>query len=102
MKPISDAAINAAMQRLGIDTKAELTGHGWRALLRTFGHERLGMRPEVIETHIAHKAPDASRLGNAYARMRFIDERRKMMQQWSDYLDQLRAGFVAPQHGQGA
>lgn len=98
MKPISDAAINAAMQRLGIDTKAELTGHGWRALLRTFGHERLGMRPEVIETHIAHKAPDASRLGNAYARMRFIDERRKMMQQWSDYLDQLRAGLVAPQH----
>ncbi len=92
LKPLSDAAINAAMRRIGIDTQAELTGHGWRALLRTFGHERLGMKPEVIETHIAHKAPDASRLGNAYARMRFIDERRAMMQQWADYLDQLKAG----------
>ncbi len=92
LKPISDAAINAAMRRLGVDTQAELTGHGWRALLRTFGHERLGMKPEVIETHIAHKAPDASGLGNAYARMRFIEERRRMMQQWADYLDQLKAG----------
>lgn len=92
MKPISDAAINAAMRRLGINTQEELTGHGWRALLRTFGHERLGMKPEVIETHIAHKAPDASRLGNAYARMRFIDERRDMMQQWADYLHHLKAG----------
>ena len=92
LKPISDAAINAAMRRLGIDTQNELTGHGWRALLRTFGHERLGMKPEVIETHIAHKAPDASGLGNAYARMRFIDERRTMMQQWADFLDEIKAG----------
>ncbi len=92
LKPISDAAINAAMRRLGIDTQTELTGHGWRALLRTFGHERLGMKPEVIETHIAHKAPDASGLGNAYARMRFIDERRTMMQRWADFLDEIKAG----------
>ncbi len=92
LKPISEAAINASMRRLGVDTQDELTGHGWRALLRTFGHERLGMKPEVIETHIAHKAPDASGLGNAYARMRFLDERRAMMQRWSDYLDQLKAG----------
>ena len=92
MKAMSNAAINAAMRRVGIDTRDELTGHGWRALLRTFGHERLGMKPEVIETHIAHKSPDASRLGNAYARMKFIDERRAMMQQWADYLDQIKAG----------
>ncbi|WP_287865006.1 integrase arm-type DNA-binding domain-containing protein [Achromobacter sp.] len=92
LKPLSDAAINAAMRRLGIDTQSELTGHGWRALLRTFGHERLGMKPEVIETHIAHKAPDMSGLGNAYARMRFLDERRQMMQRWADYLDQIKAG----------
>ncbi len=103
LKPISDAAINAAMRRLGVDTKDELTGHGWRALLRTFGHERLAMKPEVIETHIAHKAPDSSGLGNAYARMKFIDERRRMMQQWADYLDQLKAGAkVVPMGGVAA
>ena len=89
---MSDAAINAAYRRLGIDTKNELTGHGWRALLRTFGHERLGLKPEVIETHIAHKPPDTSGLGNAYARMKFMDERRLMMQAWADYLDKLRSG----------
>jgi integrase len=92
LKPISDAAINAARRRLGVDTQVELTGHGWRALLRTLGHERLGLKPEVLEVHIAHRAPDASGLNNAYARMKFIDERRQMMQAWSDYLDKLKAG----------
>lgn len=92
MKAISDAAINASMRRLGINTQEDLTGHGWRALLRTFGHERLKLKPEVIETQLAHKAPDSSGLGGAYARMLFIDDRRAMMQQWADYLDKLKTG----------
>lgn len=90
MRPMSDMAINAALRRLGVDTRAELTGHGWRAVARTFLHERLGYRPEVIEMQLAHAVPDT--LGRAYNRTRFADERKAMMQAWADYLDKLKAG----------
>ena len=89
-RPMSDAAINAAYRRLGIDTATELTGHGWRAVARTLLHERLGFAAEVIEHQLAHSVPDS--LGRAYNRTRFIDDRRRMMQAWGDYLDALRAG----------
>lgn len=88
-RPLSDAAINAALRRLGIDTRAELTGHGWRAVARTMLHERLGFAADVIEAQLAHRVPDA--LGRAYNRTRFLDQRRQMMQQWADFLDGLRA-----------
>lgn len=89
-RPMSDAAINAAMRRLGIDTQTELTGHGFRAMARTILHERLNFLPEVIEVQLAHKAPGP--LGAAYARAKFIDQRKMMMQAWADYLDKLKAG----------
>ncbi len=85
---MSDAAINAAYRRLGIDTRNELTGHGWRACARTLLHEQLGYVPEVIEHQLAHTVPDA--LGRAYNRTRFLEERKKMMQAWADHLDELR------------
>jgi integrase len=89
-KPMSGAAINAALRRMGFDTKTEITGHGFRAMARTILHEQLRFPSEVIEHQLAHKVPDA--LGTAYNRTRFIDDRVKMMQQWADYLDNLKAG----------
>lgn len=89
-KPMSGAAINAALRRMGFDTKTEITGHGFRAMARTILHEQLRFPSEVIEHQLAHKVPDA--LGTAYNRTKFIDDRIKMMQQWADYLDNLKAG----------
>lgn len=88
--PMSGAAINAALRRMGYDTRTEITGHGFRAMARTILHEELGQKPEVIEHQLAHRVPDA--LGAAYNRTKFIKERRKMMQIWADYLDVLRIG----------
>ncbi len=90
LRPMSEAAINAAYRRLGIDTKNELTGHGWRSIARTLLHERLNYQPEVIEHQLAHSVPDT--LGRAYNRTKFIDQRKEMMQAWGDYLDKLKAG----------
>jgi integrase len=90
MRPMSDAAINAGYRRLGIDTRNELTGHGWRAVARTMLHERLGYEPEVIERQLAHAVKDVN--GTAYNRTRFIAERRIMMQAWADYLEKLKNG----------
>ncbi len=90
LRPLSNAAINAALRRLGIDTKNELTGHGWRAVARTLLHEHLGYDPHVIEHQLAHAVPDA--LGTSYNRTKFLKERKAMMQRWADYLDTLRKG----------
>ncbi len=89
-RPMSEAAINAALRRLGYDTRTEITGHGFRAMARTILHEELEQKPEVIEHQLAHVVPD--NLGGAYNRTRFIKERRAMMQQWADYLNRLRIG----------
>lgn len=89
-RPMSEAAINAALRRLGYDTRTEITGHGFRAMARTILHEELEEKPEVIEHQLAHTVPDS--LGRAYNRTKFIKARRSMMQQWADYLDKLKAG----------
>lgn len=89
-KPMSGAAVNVALRRLGYDTQADMTGHGFRAMARTILHEELGQKPEVIEHQLAHRVPDT--LGAAYNRTKFIKERKTMMQAWADYLDALKAG----------
>lgn len=89
-KPMSEAAVNAALRRMGYDTKTEITGHGFRAMARTILHEELHQKPEVIEHQLAHKVSDA--LGTAYNRTLFLKERKAMMQLWADYLDKLKAG----------
>lgn len=100
-RPMSDAAINSALRRLGYDTRTEITGHGFRAMARTILHEELHQKPEVIEHQLAHSVPDA--LGTAYNRTKFLKERKIMMQLWADYLDKLKAGAdVIQLHGNGA
>lgn len=89
-KPMSNAAVNASLRRMGYDTKTEMTGHGFRAMARTILHEELNVDRDVIEHQLAHAVPDA--LGTAYNRTKFIKERRAMMQRWADYLDKLKAG----------
>jgi integrase len=89
-KPMSDAAINAALKRLGYDTQKDITGHGFRAMARTILHERLNFDPLIIEQQLAHRVPDA--LGSAYNRTKFLAQRKLMMQHWADYLDALKVG----------
>jgi integrase len=88
LRPMSEAAINAALKRMGYDTKNEITGHGFRAMARTLLHERLNIDPYIIEHQLAHNVPDT--LGSAYNRTKFIEPRREMMQIWADYLDYLK------------
>ena len=100
-KPMSAAAINAALKRMGYDTQQDITAHGFRAMARTILHERLNIDPYIIEHQLAHKVPDA--LGAAYNRTKFIEQRKTMMQQWADYLDELKAGAkVIPITGKSA
>jgi integrase len=90
LKPMSESAINAALKRMGYDTRTQITGHGFRAMARTILHERLNIDPAIIEHQLAHKVPDT--LGQAYNRTKFLDQRTLMMQTWADYLDGLKNG----------
>jgi len=87
--PMSNNALNAALRRMGFD-KGTMTAHGFRASARTILDEVLGFRPDYIEHQLAHAVRDPN--GRAYNRTAHLPERRKMMQAWADYLDNLRAG----------
>ena len=84
---MSNGTINAALRVLGYSSET-VTGHGFRATARTMIAEVLGLDPKVIELQLAHAVPDAN--GDAYNRAEFILKRLEMMQQWADYLDELR------------
>ena len=88
-RAMSDNAILAALRRMGYD-KDTMTGHGFRAMARTLLDEVLQVKPELIEHQLAHTVRDP--LGRAYNRTAHLNERRKMMQLWADYLDGLKAG----------
>jgi integrase len=88
-RPMSENTINAALRYMGYDQQT-MTGHGFRAIARTLLDEELGFEPHIIEHQLAHGVKDP--LGRAYNRTKHLPERRKMMQQWADYLDKLKAG----------
>ena len=98
-KAMSENTINAALRRLGY-AKDEMTGHGFRSMASTLLHE-LGLPHAVIERQLAHG--ERNRVSAAYNFAEHLPERRKMMQQWANYLDKLKAGAeVIPLNGQAA
>lgn len=96
--PMSDNAILAAMRRMNIG-KDEMTGHGFRAMAHTILDEVLGVRPDFIEHQLAHAVRDPN--GRAYNRTAHLEARRKMMQHWADYLDELKDGAKVPSFKKG-
>ena len=88
---MSDNAVLAALRRMGIG-KEEMSGHGFRATARTILDEVLGFRPDFIEHQLAHAVRDVN--GRAYNRTAHLPARRRMMQRWADYLDELKSGAV--------
>jgi len=97
-RPMSDAAVNAALRRLDI-AKETASGHGFRATARTLLDEVLGERVDLIEAQLAHAVRDPN--GRAYNRTAFLPERKAMMQRWADYLGELAAG-ESPKQTEGA
>ncbi len=87
-KCMSENTINAALRGMGY-AQDEMTGHGFRHMASTLLHER-GYRSEWIERQLAHADANAIRARYNYAE--HLPERRRMMQEWADYLDGLASG----------
>lgn len=88
-RPISDMTMTNALRRMGYG-KDEMHVHGFRAMARTLIRQELGFDEEPIERQLGHavKGP----LGAAYNRADFIEERKRMMQAWADFLEELTRG----------
>lgn len=96
-RAMSENTINVALRTMGYDGST-ITGHGFRAMARTVLDEVLGFRPDYIEHQLAHAVRDP--MGRAYNRTSHLEERKKMMQAWADYLDKLRlAEPLTKNHG---
>lgn len=85
-KHISNGAVLMALRRMGY--QGRMTGHGFRALASTILNEK-GYAPDVIERQLAHE--DDDKIRSAYNRAEYLLERKKMMQEYADLLDQMKA-----------
>lgn len=87
-RPMCENTVNLALRRMGY-SGSEMVAHGFRSMASTLLNEQ-GWPPDVIERQLAHA--ERNEVRRAYNRAKHLAERRKMMQAWSDYLDELRRG----------
>lgn len=86
MKPLSDGAVNVMLKRIGYRHKQ--TAHGFRHLISTALNDK-GYAEDWIERQLAHGDPDKIR--GTYNKAQYLEPRRKMMQDWADFLDTMTA-----------
>ena len=86
-RPMSENTLNGAIRRLGYSGE-EMTSHGFRSMASALLNEQ-GVHPDLIELQLAHAERNTVRA--AYNRAQRLAERRVMMQNWANYLDNLRA-----------
>ncbi len=87
-RPMSEAAISAALNRLGY--KDLQSAHGFRSVFCSLLNEAGHFNPDAIERQLAHQERDKVRA--AYLHTQFLPERRRIMKWWADYCDELRLG----------
>jgi len=86
---ISENTINHALHKMGYKDKH--TGHGFRAMFSTNAHEYIsehGLHSDVIESCLAHSEKNAIKAAyNRESKFKYLEEKRKLMQWWADWLD---------------
>jgi integrase len=85
-RPMSENTVLAALRSMGY-TKDQMTPHGFRSIAETLLNEN-GFNRDWIERQCAHSERNSVRAAYNYAE--YLPERRRMMQWWADYLDELR------------
>ena len=96
-KPFTDNTLAVSLKRLGYGGKQ--TCHGFRHLFSTEMNER-GYNPDHIEEQLAHRGKD--RIRAIYNQANYLEPRRKIMQEWANSIDALRAGAKVVAFGKEA
>lgn len=94
-KPMSENTVNAALRRMGYDTKTEVCGHGFRAMACSALMESGMWNRDAVERQMSHQERNGVRAAYIH-KAEHIEERRLMCQWWCDYLDTCREAFVTP------
>lgn len=81
---ISDGQFKAMLRIIGF--QGEMTPSGFRSMAATLLSEQ-GWNPDAIERQLSHADPRS--MPRAYNFAEYLVERRRMMQWWADYLDNL-------------
>jgi integrase len=89
-KPMSGQVVNRALRRMGYSGET-MTGHGFRAMASSLLAEQ-GWSADAVERQLAHV--ERNRVRAAYHRAEHLEERRRMMQGWADYLDMRHAKAI--------
>lgn len=89
-RPFSQNTLLFAIYRMGY--KGQTTVHGFRASASTILNEN-GFNPDVIERQLSHV--EQNKIRAAYNHAQFKDQRREMMQWYSQYLDELTSNSSA-------
>jgi integrase len=87
-RPLSNVALLAALRRMGYE-QGTATVHGFRSTASTLLNEQ-GWNRDWIEKQLAHGERDGVRAAYNYAA--YLPQRKVMMQEWANYLDELRRG----------
>lgn len=88
-KPMNSSTANMAIKRMGYQDK--LVAHGLRSIASTVLNEH-EFDADVVESALAHV--DSNETRRAYNRTTYLERRRKLMEWWSDYIDQAATGKV--------
>lgn len=84
--------LNSPAMNNGNSYKDIHSPHGFRASAKTMLMERLGYDELITELQLGHRMMNS--YGRAYSRMDMLEQRRAMLTDWANYLDQLRAGEI--------
>jgi integrase len=84
---MSENTLTLALRALGYAGDV-MTAHGFRSMASTLLNEQQSWHPDAIERQLAHAPRNKVRAAYNYAE--HLPERRRMMQAWADYLDELR------------
>ncbi|SVE51137.1 uncharacterized protein METZ01_LOCUS503991, partial [marine metagenome] len=82
-KAMSENTLLYFSNRLGYAGRNTI--HGFRSVASTVLNESRKWQPDVIELQLSHQ--ESNKVRKAYNRAEHLDERRKMMEWWSDYVD---------------
>ena len=80
-KMISDMTMTKALREAG----SAVTVHGFRSSFRDWAAEQTSFPQEWAEAALAHMLPN--KVEAAYRRTKFLDQRRKLMAAWADYIE---------------
>ncbi len=86
-RPITEEGLLAGLRSLGYE-KGQMTIHGFRHTASTLLHE-LKYNSDYIEKQLAHE--ESKSVKATYNHAEYLAERIKLIQEWADYLDSLKA-----------